>query len=68
LEKYIFTEFGKYPIENINRVETIEYLRRIKANGELSTLKRICQSLNQIMDYAVDCYYINANPRAASTI
>lgn len=62
LDNYIFNSFGKYPIETINRVELIEHLRKIESTGKLSTLKRICQSLNQIMDYAVDCAYINANP------
>jgi len=64
LEKYIFPDFGNYPIEGINRIEIIEHLRKIESTGKLSTLKRICQSLNQIMDYAVDCAYITSNPFA----
>lgn len=64
LENYIFKAFGKYPIETINRIELIDHLRSIESEGKLSTLKRICQSLNQIMDYAVDCAYITVNPLA----
>jgi len=52
------------PLESITAPETIEVLRPLESDGKHSTVKRICQSLNQIMDYSVNHGYIQANPLA----
>lgn len=62
LEKYVFDNLGPLPVSDITRRDAIEMLRPIEKDGKLSTIKRICQSLNQIMEYAVASDVINANP------
>ncbi|WP_318489457.1 tyrosine-type recombinase/integrase [Photobacterium leiognathi] len=62
LEKYVLPAIGNIPISSINAPDTIALLRPIENDGKLSTLKRICQSLNQIMDYAVNHGLVHANP------
>ncbi|MCK6263673.1 tyrosine-type recombinase/integrase [Vibrio sp. ZSDE26] len=62
LEKYIFPKLGHLPIQDINRPNTILVLRPIEKAHKLSTIKRLCQSLNQIMEYGVDIGAIDANP------
>ncbi len=62
LEKYVLKGLGLRPIAEITRREAIELLRPLEKDGKLSTVKRICQSLNQIMEYAVASDFIQANP------
>ena len=64
LEKYIFPHMSKIPVATITAVETIDVLRPLEKEGKYSTVKRICQSLNQIMDYSVNHGLIHANPLA----
>ncbi len=62
LEKYIFPYLGKVPISSINAPDTIEILKPLENDGKYSTVGRICQSINQIMDYSVNYGLIHANP------
>ncbi|MDG3085495.1 tyrosine-type recombinase/integrase [Vibrio hannami] len=62
LEKYALPKLGNVPIGEITRRDTILILRPLEVDQKLSTIKRICQSLNQIMEYGVDSGVINANP------
>lgn len=62
LEKYVFDHLGSLPISEITRRDAIQTLRPLESDGKLSTIKRICQSLNQIMEYAVASDVITANP------
>lgn len=64
LEMYIFPKLKDTPLESITAIDTIEILRPLETEGKHSTIKRICQSLNQIMDYSVNHGFINANPLA----
>ena len=64
LEMYIFPRLKDTPLESITAIDTIEILRPLESDGKHSTIKRICQSLNQIMDYSVNHGFINANPLA----
>ena len=64
LEMYIFPKLRDTPLESITAIDTIEILRPLETDGKHSTIKRICQSLNQIMDYSVNHGFINANPLA----
>ena len=64
LEMYIFPKMKDIPLESITAIDTIEILRPLETDGKHSTIKRICQSLNQIMDYSVNHGFINANPLA----
>ncbi|RIH72843.1 integrase [Vibrio splendidus] len=62
LELYFFPLLGEAPIDTITRRGAIEALRPLEKEKKLSTIKRICQSLNQIMEYGVDSGIIDANP------
>lgn len=62
LEKYILPQLGSYPINQISRRDAITALRPLEKDGKLSTIKRICQSLNQIMEFAVANDVLAANP------
>ena len=62
LEMYFFPQLGNVPIDTITRRNAIEILRPLEKAKKLSTIKRICQSLNQVMEYGVDSGIINANP------
>ncbi|WP_454442973.1 tyrosine-type recombinase/integrase [Vibrio bathopelagicus] len=62
LEKYVLPKLQDTPIENITRRDAIDILCPLEQRQKLSTIKRLCQSLNQIMEYAVDCDIISANP------
>ena len=64
LEMYIFPKLKDTPLESITAIDTIEILRPLETDAKHSTIKRICQSLNQIMDYSVNHGFINANPLA----
>ena len=62
LEKYVFPALANTPIDKISAISTIEVLRPLENDGKYSTVKRICQSLNQIMDYGTNHGFIYANP------
>ncbi|MDA0148276.1 tyrosine-type recombinase/integrase [Vibrio sp. LaRot3] len=62
LELYAFPHFGRTSISSITRLSAVQALRPLENDQKLSTIKRICQSLNQIMEYGVDSGIINANP------
>ena len=52
---------GDLPLEAINRRNTYDLIRPIEIDGKHSTVKRICQSLVQIMDYFVDIEVLEVN-------
>lgn len=62
LELYAFPHFGKTPIDSITRLSAVQALQPLERAKKLSTIKRICQSLNQIMEFGVDSGMITANP------
>ncbi|PNH91285.1 phage integrase central domain-containing protein [Vibrio diazotrophicus] len=54
LELYVLPALEKRPITEISRFEAVDLLRPVERDGKTSTVKRICQSLNQIMEFAID--------------
>ncbi|MFT6201774.1 MAG: integrase [Granulosicoccus sp.] len=64
LEKHIFPHIGNTPIYKINAPTTIDILKPIAARGNLETIKRLCQRINEIMDHAVNSGFIHHNPLA----
>ncbi|WP_339718335.1 tyrosine-type recombinase/integrase [uncultured Pseudoalteromonas sp.] len=61
LEIYIFPKMGDLPLEAINRRNTYDLIRPIEIDGKLSTVKRICESLGQIMDHYVNIDVLDVN-------
>lgn len=62
LERYIFPKLGKTPISEITAPAVITLLKPIEAKGNLETLRRITQRLNEVMTYAVNGGLVFANP------
>jgi len=54
LELHIFPDMGNVPIHKITAMKAIDTLKPIAAKGNLETIKRLCQRLNEIMVYAVN--------------
>lgn len=62
LELHVFPKIGKLPISKLTAIETINILKPIAAKGSLETVKRLCQRMNEVMDFAVNTGIINSNP------
>jgi hypothetical protein len=62
LERHIFPKLGATPLSKITAPMVIDALKPIEASGSLETLKRLVQRLNEMMNYAVNCGLIHANP------
>ncbi|ELA9323947.1 integrase domain-containing protein [Vibrio parahaemolyticus] len=62
LELHIFPKLGKLPISKLTAIETINTLKPIAAKGSLETVKRLCQRINEVMDFAVNTGIVNSNP------
>ena len=64
LENHLFKELGKRPIRKLKAPIVIEVLNPIAAKGNLETTKRLCQRVNEVMTYATNVGFIDANPLA----
>ena len=62
LERHIFPKLGKYPLTEITAPVVIEALRPLEAKGNLETVKRLTQRLNEVMTYAVNGGILYSNP------
>jgi integrase len=61
LQRHIFPELGKLPLHKITAAKTIKVIEPVAAKGNLETVKRLCQRLNEIMIYAVNTGVIDTN-------
>lgn len=62
LELHVFPKLGNLPIHKITAMKAIEAVKPIAAKGNLETVKRVCQRLNEIMVHAVNSGIISTNP------
>jgi integrase len=62
LTNHVFPLIGKRPIKELTPTEVIDLLRPIEAKGSRETVKRLCQRINEVMDYAVNTGLILINP------
>jgi len=62
LASHIFPKLGSYPITQIDAPIVIEVINPVAARGNLETVKRLCQRLNEIMTFAVNSGVIHHNP------
>lgn len=53
LENHIFPHIGAIPMEDVTRLQIIECLERLKADGKAETAKRTLNIINQVYRYAV---------------
>jgi integrase len=59
---HLFPSLGKLPIHKITAPKVIKVLEPIAAKGNLETIKRLCQRINEIMVHAVNVGLISMNP------
>ena len=64
LDLHVFPTLGAVPIHKITALKTIDVLKPVAGKGNLETVKRLCQRLNEIMVYAVNTGIIEHNPLA----
>lgn len=53
LDNHVFKKIGNRPIHKITAIEVFDVLKPLQEAGKLETLRRVCQRLNLIMNYAV---------------
>ncbi|WP_237932365.1 integrase domain-containing protein [Buttiauxella sp. S19-1] len=61
LEKYVLPNIGNRPINELTARMFVTMLEPIKARGNLETLKRVLQRINEVMDYAANSGLIEMN-------
>jgi integrase len=64
LERHIFPVIGTQPLGEITAPMAISAIEPVAARGNLETVKRLCQRLNEIMTFAVNTGVIHHNPLA----
>lgn len=64
LEKYVFSDIGDTPITELTARRFVLLLEPIKARGNLETLKRVLQRINEVMDFAANSGLIEINTAA----
>lgn len=62
LELHVFPELGDLPITRLTAPLAISALKPVAAKGSLETVKRLCQRLNEIVNYAINVGLVQANP------
>ena len=65
LEMYVLPFIGSMPIDEIRAPKMIELLRPLEADGKHETVRRLCQRINEILDYSVNHGLLTANPCSA---
>lgn len=61
LENHIFPRLGARPVHTIGSRDVIQILEPLQDSGKSEMVKRLCQRLNMIMDYAVVADVLNEN-------
>ena len=67
LELHIFPKLGKLPLHKITAPIAIEAIKPLSDNGNHDLVKRLCQRLNEIVDYAVNTGLAEHNPLSGIT-
>ncbi|TLU67700.1 DUF4102 domain-containing protein [Thalassotalea litorea] len=62
IETHILTDLGEYPVTKITAPKTIETIKPVQAKSSAELARRLCQRLNEVMNYAVNVGYLHANP------
>lgn len=61
LNLHIFPKLGLVPISKLKPSQVIEAIKPIAAKGNLETVKRLCQRINEIMVHALNVGLIEVN-------
>lgn len=62
LELYAFPSLGSIPITSVTAPIAIAALKPVEKGGQLETVKRTAQLMNEVMNYAVNAGLIHSNP------
>ncbi len=62
LERHVFPLIGQRPISEITAPMAITAIEPVASRGNLETVKRLCQRLNEIMTFSVNTGVIQHNP------
>jgi len=62
LELHLFPTLGKYPVASLTAPVVISVLKKVANAGNLETVRRLAQRLNEIMTFAVNTGLIHSNP------
>jgi integrase len=62
INMHIIPAVGKRPISELTASEVIEVLKPVQAKGHSEQVKRLCQRINEVMDFAVNTGVISLNP------
>ncbi|MBF4328572.1 integrase, partial [Vibrio anguillarum] len=62
LELYAFPMIGKIPVSKITAPMAIAALKPVEKTGQLETVKRTAQLMNEVMTYAVNAGLVHSNP------
>ena len=62
LVNHVFPKLGKHPIYKIRVRDVVDALEPLQETGKLEMVKRVCQRLNMIMDWAVIRGLLEINP------
>lgn len=62
IERDLLPSIGKTPIKELTARKLIVAMDHIKARGALETIRRLCQRINEIMEYAANTGLIHSNP------
>lgn len=62
LSSHVFPSLGYCPIHKVKPIDLIGALEPLQEQGNLELVRRICQRLNMIMDYAVYTGVLDVNP------
>lgn len=62
LNNHFIPTLGKRPIAEITASEAIEVLKPLQAKGHAEQVKRLCQRINEVMDFAANTGVIQINP------
>lgn len=67
LENHVFPYIGKKPIKQITAIDAIKALEPLRSAGKFEAIKRACQRINEIMNYAMNVGILNINPTTKIT-
>lgn len=67
LELHVLPHVGDIAITDLKARHFISALEPLKAQGKLESVKRVAQRINEVMFYAVNVGYLDANPAAKIT-
>ncbi|WP_408063730.1 phage integrase central domain-containing protein, partial [Vibrio sp. 10N.261.49.A5] len=61
LELHIFPALGPYPVSELRPQHAIDTMKPLAHKGNLETIKRLSQRLNEIMTFALNTGLVDAN-------